>query len=129
MTKSSGILRQVTLVLFMSMMFMSFSPGGQAKMSCDTVFRVLSKCINFLLFGEKDQHACCSRVKTVISLAKSKIDRQSVCSCLKFLLQGFLFMKSRMLQESQNYVVLIFPTTLLVKWTVQSNILFLALFI
>ncbi|KAL3500415.1 hypothetical protein ACH5RR_039508 [Cinchona calisaya] len=84
MAKSSGFLK-VTIALFMCVLIMSFSSGGQAQISCDTVYNDLYPCLSFIMNGGKVPPACCSGIKTLLSLAKTKNDRQSVCSCLKSL--------------------------------------------
>ncbi|KAL3512671.1 hypothetical protein ACH5RR_025388 [Cinchona calisaya] len=60
-----------------------FSQGSQAQISCDTVYQDLFPCVKFVMKGKKVDPNCCSGVKTVISIAKTRTDRRSVCSCLK----------------------------------------------
>ncbi|XP_027125097.1 non-specific lipid-transfer protein 1-like [Coffea eugenioides] len=88
MANSSGLLKLGTLVIFVSMLIMSFSHGGQAQISCDTVDNDLFPCLSFVLNGGKVAPACCSGIKTLLSLAKTQTDRQSVCSCLKSVAQS-----------------------------------------
>ncbi|CDP12375.1 unnamed protein product [Coffea canephora] len=82
MAKASS-LKPLVFVLFVSMLIMSFFRSGQAQISCDTVKNDLSPCIGFIMNGGKVPPACCSGLNTLLSLAKTRTDRQSACSCLK----------------------------------------------
>ncbi|CAI9112880.1 OLC1v1013380C1 [Oldenlandia corymbosa var. corymbosa] len=72
-----------TLVLFLGILIMSFSGGTHAEISCDTVYNDLYPCLGYVMGNSKVDPACCSGIKAVIAEAKTKNDRQSVCSCLK----------------------------------------------
>ncbi|KAL3529494.1 hypothetical protein ACH5RR_008816 [Cinchona calisaya] len=87
--KSSGLIKPVKIAVFMSMLItMSFFHGGQTQISCNTVSSDLYPCLSFIMNGGTVDPACCSGINTLISLAKTKTDRQSVCLCLKSFLSN-----------------------------------------
>ncbi|XP_027124039.1 non-specific lipid-transfer protein 1-like [Coffea arabica] len=88
MANSSAINKQVTLVVFMAMLIMSFSSGGQAQIPCSTVSNDLYPCLSYIMNGGTVDPACCGGIKALINSAKTKTDRQSVCSCLKSFLSN-----------------------------------------
>nr|XP_027124029.1 non-specific lipid-transfer protein 1-like [Coffea arabica] len=88
MAKSSKLIKQTTLVVFMVMLVMGFWPGGQAQISCDTVSSNLYPCLSFVVNGGTLDPACCGGFKALVTLAKTNVDRQSICYCLKSLLSN-----------------------------------------
>ncbi|CAI9112873.1 OLC1v1013373C1 [Oldenlandia corymbosa var. corymbosa] len=74
-----------TLVLVLGLLIMPFSIASYAQIPCNTVYNDLYPCLGFVMGGGKVDPACCSGFKTVLGLAKTKTDRQGVCSCLKSL--------------------------------------------
>nr|XP_009778826.1 PREDICTED: uncharacterized protein LOC104228120 [Nicotiana sylvestris] len=55
----------------------------EALLSSDTVYSSLQPCIGYVLGGGTLPPECCSGLKSLISIAKTRPDRQSFCSCAK----------------------------------------------
>ncbi|CAI9112875.1 OLC1v1013375C1 [Oldenlandia corymbosa var. corymbosa] len=75
-----------TLALCLGTMILTLSYLSYGEIPCETVLSDLTPCLGFVIGGgETVDPACCSGFKTVIGSAKTKPDRQSVCTCLKSL--------------------------------------------
>lgn len=58
------------------------APYAEA-ISCGQVIGSLTPCMNYLTKGGVVPSACCSGVKGLNSAAKTPVDRQTACGCLK----------------------------------------------
>ncbi|XP_009609143.2 non-specific lipid-transfer protein 1-like [Nicotiana tabacum] len=55
----------------------------KALLSCDTVYSSLQPCIGYVLGGGTLPPDCCGGLKSLLTVAKTTLDRQSFCSCVK----------------------------------------------
>lgn len=81
MVKPSPFLLLVALI-FISIL--ANAPTGTA-VTCSDVNIHLFSCLSYVTGGGNVPSACCSGLKTLVDLAKTKLDRQTACSCLKSL--------------------------------------------
>ncbi|XP_010109650.2 non-specific lipid-transfer protein 1 [Morus notabilis] len=59
------------------------APAAEA-LTCGLVTKNLTPCVKYIKTGAgKVPTACCSGIRNVNSLAKTKTDRRAVCKCLK----------------------------------------------
>ncbi|KAI5665063.1 hypothetical protein M9H77_24386 [Catharanthus roseus] len=61
---------------------------SEAAMSCSTVINGIYPCYNYVMNGGDVPAACCNGIKSLNNAAKTRSDRQSVCSCLKSMAKG-----------------------------------------
>ncbi|KAG9150746.1 hypothetical protein Leryth_002909 [Lithospermum erythrorhizon] len=61
------------------------APHAEAAISCGQVSSALGPCLPYLKSGGAIASNCCSGVRGLKSAAKSTLDRQAACSCLKSL--------------------------------------------
>ncbi|XP_019179301.1 PREDICTED: non-specific lipid-transfer protein 1-like [Ipomoea nil] len=74
----------LTILVLLAAALMALSPhGGEAAITCDTVYSDLNACLNYVMFGGNVPAGCCSGMKTLVSAAATTADRQTACSCLK----------------------------------------------
>eukprot|EP01018_Ginkgo_biloba_P000896 Gb_36100 [translate_table: standard] len=54
-----------------------------AQVTCPTVTSALTPCLSFLLTGGQVPDICCDGVRRLTGMARTTLDRQAACKCLK----------------------------------------------
>lgn len=83
---SSGTVKAMCLVLITVALV---APLAEAAVPCGTVVSSLKPCLPYVMGGKTVSAPCCGGVKYLYGAAKTKPDRQSVCSCLKSLVGSY----------------------------------------
>lgn len=83
---SSSVLKVTCLAL--ACMVVS-AAKAKAEIACDEVVNSLRPCVIDIAYGETVSDTCCSGIKTLRRLAKTRADRTGVCTCLEQFLDGY----------------------------------------
>ncbi|KMZ62153.1 Lipid transfer protein [Zostera marina] len=71
------------LIVLVAIVSVMLPRSVDAAISCTQVFTALSPCLGYLTSGGNCPQACCNGVGNLNTAAKSTLDRQVVCGCLK----------------------------------------------
>ncbi|KAL3512668.1 hypothetical protein ACH5RR_025385 [Cinchona calisaya] len=76
------VFKQLVALVFLGSMLVN-SPLGQAQNpQCPTVDEKLRLCFPYIFNGGQVPDGCCPGIKSLVSSASTKKDRQDVCNCL-----------------------------------------------
>lgn len=73
----------ITVGMMMCILLVVTPQEGESAMSCSTVINDIYPCYGYVMNGGAVPAACCKGIKSLNTAAKTRTDRQSVCSCLK----------------------------------------------
>nr|AAY84146.1 lipid transfer protein [Catharanthus roseus] len=85
MARSKLFMQKQLLGLVILIWMLAYNPRPSEALTCDDVNNNLISCLSYVAGGGKVPTSCCSGVKNLLSLAKTRNDRQTACSCLKSL--------------------------------------------
>nr|XP_016492293.1 PREDICTED: non-specific lipid-transfer protein 1-like [Nicotiana tabacum] len=57
--------------------------AADETVTCNTVYDSLEPCLGYVLGGASVPPECCSGLKSLLSAARTRTDRQSACQCVK----------------------------------------------
>lgn len=82
MAISRKLVKPLSLLLLIYIVI-AVPPRVEAAITCSTVLNSLIPCLSYVVKGGKVPPTCCRGIKSLYGIAKTKVDRQGVCSCLK----------------------------------------------
>ncbi|KAL4381879.1 hypothetical protein AHAS_Ahas04G0177600 [Arachis hypogaea] len=82
-----------TLVICIALVCMTLitSVPKTKAVSCMQVVQQLTPCISYVENGGAVSPQCCNGIRTLLSLAPARQDRQTVCTCIKNAIRGINF--------------------------------------
>ncbi|KAL3512670.1 hypothetical protein ACH5RR_025387 [Cinchona calisaya] len=76
------VFKQLVALVFLGSMLVNSTLGEARDSQCGTVVEKLRPCMPYIEHGGRVPPKCCYGIKSLVSSASTKKDRQDVCNCL-----------------------------------------------
>lgn len=73
----------ITVAMIMCSLLVLTPQQGESAISCGAVINAIYPCYDYVMNGGAVPATCCKGIRSLNSAAKTRSDRQSVCTCLK----------------------------------------------